>query len=194
MILAIAILVGLYATYMVVQSIRPLFEGGVSTDEWQRIEDESMALLARRDRLVAELRDLEFEAALNKIDDADLVRLRARYESEALALVKELEEGADHYGERIAEQVSALLEGRGVPVAPKSVAPTSADPAPVVPPAEAPCEGCGAALAVDALFCDACGARKGEASVACAGCGTGNRPGARFCKGCGESFAQQEAS
>ena len=197
MILFIAILVGLFAAYMVVQSVRPLFEGGVSADEWQRIEDESMALLVRRDRLVAELRDLEFEAALNKISDADLKRLRARYETEALALVKELEDGADKYGDRIAEQVSALMEGRLPAGAVASAASAPAASAPASPsdaPGAEACASCGDPMPADARFCDGCGAKKGEASVACGGCGASNRPGARFCKGCGEALGEKEAS
>ena len=85
MILFFAIVAGLFALYLFLITGQPLFERGqVTSEEWDRIEDESTELLQRRNRLIEELRDLEFEASLNKIEGADLERLRRRYEKEAL--------------------------------------------------------------------------------------------------------------
>ena len=101
----------LFALYMVYQSVRPLVESAVVTsDDWQRIDDQSMALLGRRDRLLEELRDLEFEASLNKITDRDMDQLRQRYESEALAVMARLETEASDFGTRIDGDIEAVVE------------------------------------------------------------------------------------
>jgi hypothetical protein len=106
MILFLAIAIGLVSLWLIVQAIRPLVERTVVTaQDWERMEDESIELLNRRDRLVAELRDLEFEAALDKISARDMRDLRVRYEAEALDLSRRLDEGAAHYSDRIAGEV-----------------------------------------------------------------------------------------
>ncbi|MCA9557274.1 MAG: hypothetical protein KC583_01810, partial [Myxococcales bacterium] len=111
MLLFLAIAAGLASAYLLVQALRPLLESSVVTAaDWQRVEDESADLLARRDRLVEELRDLEFEAALNKVNAQDLAELRARYEAEAVALVRTLDERASDFDGRIEAEVSARLE------------------------------------------------------------------------------------
>ena len=111
MLLFFAIIGGLFATYLFLITIQPLFERGqVTSEEWDRIEDESSALLARRNRLVEELRDLEFEASLNKIEGEDLERLRRRYEKEALALMAILEEDAKDFDHRIDTDLKLAIE------------------------------------------------------------------------------------
>ena len=87
--LVLALGAGLFGIYLLVRTVQPLVESGVVTaEEWQRVEDEASTLLNRRDRLIAELRDLEFEAALNKIDASEMDALRVRYEAEALNVVR----------------------------------------------------------------------------------------------------------
>ena len=211
MLLFLAMGVGLLAAWLVVQALRPLFERGVVTaDDWSHMEDESAALLNRRDRLVSELREIEFEAALHKIDARDLEALRARYEAEALAVMNRLDERAEAYETRIDADVNATLEaarakreGRA-PATPATPATPEAPPAapeaapeappapvddPVVPPPAEPegpdCVACGETLEPDAAFCDHCGAAQGQA---CPDCERRNRPGARFCKGCGAAL------
>lgn len=110
MLLFLAIAAGLVALYLLIQSIRPLVETGVVTAaEWQRVEDESLILLERRDQLLAELQELEFEAALDKIDARDLAALRKQYEVEAIALDKRLEDRREEYDGRIEAQVEQTL-------------------------------------------------------------------------------------
>ncbi|MCA9525187.1 MAG: hypothetical protein KC549_02680, partial [Myxococcales bacterium] len=104
----LAIAVGALSLWVLLSALRPLVETTVVTSaDWERLEDESMVLLERRDRLVAELRDLEFEAALNKIGAKDLAELRTRFELEALAVERQLEENADDYNTRIEADVEA---------------------------------------------------------------------------------------
>lgn len=212
MLLFLAIAAGLVAAWLIVSAVRPLVERGVvSADDWRRLEDESMELLARRDRLVEELRDIELEAALNKLDPRDLAELRARYEAEAVSLVRALDERVEVYQDRIAADVDAASRRRRPAAAAETAQPepkTEPQPEPKAPvkPAPAPaakarpaaaaadaagCVACGAALEPEARFCDGCGAAQG---AACAGCGQPNRPGARYCKGCGTALAVEESA
>ena len=90
--LTLAVIAGVGVLYLFYAMLRPLLESGeVSAEEWARMEDESMTLLARRDRAVAELRDLEFEVAMNKVGDQDYQQLWQKYEGEALLLIQQLE-------------------------------------------------------------------------------------------------------
>lgn len=110
MVLLFAIAAGLVALYLLAQTIRPLFERGIVTaEEWQRVEDESLSLLNRRDQLLEELRDLEFEAALNKVGARDLAAMRLRYEHEAVELDRQLDARAEQYDDRIEAQVEQTL-------------------------------------------------------------------------------------
>jgi hypothetical protein len=103
MFLLLAILVSLLALYLLHLALKPLLDREVVTAaEWDRLEDDSAELIARRDRLVDELRDLESEAALSKLDPDDLLHLRTRFEREALEVVGRLDERARDYNERIA--------------------------------------------------------------------------------------------
>ncbi len=219
MLLLLAIAAGFFTVYLLVQSLRPLTERGVVTaEDWQRVEDESVDLLLRRDRLIAELRDLEFEASLDKIAGRDLEELRARYAAEALEVDRRLQaQTADYQGAidaAVDERLTAPAKGAtaagaaGVPDAaaadagtargasaeaatPKAPAATSPEVAPEDGQAAIVCGACSASLPGDARFCDQCGAR----ATACPECKADNRPGARFCKGCGHdlSGAAEEA-
>ncbi len=150
MLLFVALAFGLLAVHLVVSAIRPLVESGVVTaDDWARIEDNSAELLNRRDRLIAELREIEFEAALHKIDARDLQALRARYEAEALEVVRRLDERAEGYESRIDADVTDTLDAAEVRREQKATPPT---------PDEAPtCGSCGAQNRSGARFCDGCG-------------------------------------
>lgn len=199
MLVFIAISVGLVSTWLLFHALLPLTERGtVTASEWERIEDESIRLLERRDLLIAELRDLEFEAALNKVGDKDLELLRARYEAEALDVVRQLDEQAEAYTDRIdtdvADRIAAAQAKRAAqqaePVVPpktkKPVEPVAETAEPVIEIADdAPaqsCPACDVAVQPDARFCDGCGTKLG---AACGECGTRNRAEAKFCKRCG---------
>lgn len=138
MLLFLAIAAGLFALYLLIQSIRPLVETGVVTAaEWQRVEDESLILLERRDQLLAELQELEFEAALDKIDARDLAALRKQYEVEAIALDKQLEDRREQYGGRIEAQVEQTLADAAARRATRTGEAAPAEPAAASPAASA---------------------------------------------------------
>ena len=111
MLIFVAVAMALVSAYWLVLTIQPLAERRTfSAEDWARLEDDSLDLLARRDRLIEELRDIEFEASMGKIEDADLEVLRARYEDEALQLMGRLESEHEDFEERIAGDIDALLE------------------------------------------------------------------------------------
>lgn len=107
----LAILAGLITVYLIYQAIKPLIETTqVTAEDMQLVEDESMALLTRRDRLVEELKELEFEAALNKIDARDLKVLKARFEREAMEVYARLDKASEAYQSRINADVASKLK------------------------------------------------------------------------------------
>ena len=111
MILSLAVMIGLIALYFVLSSVQPLTEGSVMTaEEWQRLEDETLVLLQRRDRVFAEIRELDFEAALNKVDIDDFTVLKRRYEDEALEIMDQLQVAFETYGSRIDDDIEAIVE------------------------------------------------------------------------------------
>ncbi len=111
MLIYVAIATGLIAVYMLIVTLRPLVDRAVVTaDDWQRLEDESLEILLHRDRIIEELRDLEFEAAMDKVEERDLETLRRRYESEALRLMGEIETQVGAYDARIDADVKTVIE------------------------------------------------------------------------------------
>ena len=115
MVLSLAIGTGLLASYWIYLSLRPLAEKGqVSAADWARLDDDSTELLAKRDRLIEELKDIEFEAALNKVDGRDLELLRQRYESAAVDVMGELEDEVSQYGSRIEADIGQVRHRRNL--------------------------------------------------------------------------------
>ncbi|MFN3197924.1 MAG: zinc-ribbon domain-containing protein [Bradymonadia bacterium] len=209
----LALLSGLVTVYLIYQAIKPLLDTTrVTVDDLQAVEDESMALLTQRDRLVDELKELEFEAALNKIGARDLKQLKAKYEREAMAVYERIDAASEAYQDRIDADVNTRLKGKQKAEAPEAApeqvklekkAPepetAAAEPQaeePVVPQAQTKtCWSCGGERDVEGEFCDLCGAPSEPPQViSCAACGTENRPGARFCKRCGTDLQSVEAN
>ena len=91
--LSLAVLLAITALTLLLKSLSPLLDQrSVSAEEWVRLEDDALELLRRRDRLVEELRELEFEAKMDKLDGDDLSDLRQQYRAEALALMRALDQ------------------------------------------------------------------------------------------------------
>ena len=109
--LTVAVLFGIAALSLFLRSLSPLFDRAImSAEDWGRLEDESLALLRRRDRLVEELQDLEFEAKMNKLGQEDLSDLQRQYREEALALMRTL----DQHQEGIEGALKQDLEERSL--------------------------------------------------------------------------------
>ena len=211
MILSLAVVTGLIALYLLLSSVQPLTEGSVITaEEWQRLEDETLSLIQRRDRVFAEIRELDFESALNKVDARDFKTLKRQYEDEAMEIMDQLQTAFDAYGTRIDSDMESVIEAarqrragiepivESVKEVPSTVTdrPETVEKAVVVTdevnraaasPHVGPwtCTSCETSLPADALFCDGCGQAR---TVACQSCGADNRFNARFCKGCGSAM------
>ena len=186
MLIFLATFLGLFSLYMLLQTVRPLVERTVITsDDWQRIDDQSSELIGRRDRLLDELRDLEFEASLNKIVGRDLDELRRRYEGEALAVMAKLEAEAKTFEGRIGRDIDNVI---ATAQARRDAQALTTD-AVHTPSGESPAAkeetsssngsqleaGSEASSTVD----------KEPAHQICPSCGSENRPQARFCDTCG---------
>jgi hypothetical protein len=127
----------------------------------------------RRGAALLALKEIEFDRATGKLNDADYELLKGRYSVEAVAALNE-EEGviataADAPEAMIAARVAALRSAGA------SGAPVS-------------CPRCGPRPEVDARFCSSCGLPVGE-PAACRSCGAALPPGGRFCPGCGARAA-----
>jgi hypothetical protein len=114
--LFLAVVAALVTLYLLGRAVSPLAERSVFTAaDWSRVEDESADLLAQRDRLIGELKDLEVEAAMNKIDPNDLSRLRARFETEALEVVRRMDERAAQYADRLGTKATETTPEQEAP-------------------------------------------------------------------------------
>lgn len=109
-------------------------------------------------RVLAALRELEFDRATGKLSQSDYEQLTTKYSAEALRLQRE-EDASREAGAR---------PGRGD--VGRAGAPT--------------CPTCGPRPEADAIFCSACGTRLADPD-GCIACGAALTPGARFCAECG---------
>jgi hypothetical protein len=109
-------------------------------------------------RVLAALRELEFDRATGKLSPADYEQLTTKYSAEALRLQRE-EDALREAG-----------SGPGRAASTRAGAPT--------------CPTCGPRPEADAIFCSACGTRMSEPE-GCSACGAALAPGARYCAECG---------
>ncbi len=125
----------------------------------------------RRGVALLALKEIEFDRATGKLNDADYETLKARYTIEAAAALREDEAAgaSDDPEAMIAARVAALRSG-------------NASGSPVT------CPRCGPRPEHDARFCSTCGLSLLPPS-ACARCGASLPPDGRFCPGCGLAVA-----
>jgi hypothetical protein len=158
--LMVGILLATGATYFVLRpilwpqaelDIPPGDEGDDPNDD---LSPQAVALRA--------LKEIEFDRAMGKLSDADYDELHAKYQGEALAALRGVEE-------------PRLTPG---------ASPGIAKPAP-----RAVCPTDGPRPEPDAAFCSACGRRLGTAPGYCARCGSALETDARYCNRCGSRVA-----
>ncbi|MBI5815658.1 MAG: zinc ribbon domain-containing protein [Nitrospinae bacterium] len=63
-------------------------------------ENELSALLFKKEAAYAAIKDLEFDRSTGKIDDADYEQMKAQFEAEAIAVLKELSGAGPAEGEK----------------------------------------------------------------------------------------------
>ena len=119
------------------------------------------------------LKEIEFDRATGKISDEDYVRLKARYESDAIAAIK-AEEQAAKQDVAVADRAEAAIRR----------ARERAGTGPRV------CPTCGPRPEDNATFCSTCGRSLVTASTPrCSQCGAQLADGAKFCAECGGAIA-----
>jgi hypothetical protein len=144
---------------------------GVTSDD-SDLEDLTESDSPKIKALLA-LREVEFDRATGKLSEEDYVKLKARFESDAIAAIKAEEAAAVHQpappGERAEAAIRRAREQAGQRV----------------------CLSCGLRPEANAVYCSNCG-RSLVAPVAaarCPVCGAGLRAGAKFCAECGGAIA-----
>ncbi len=123
-------------------------------------------LSERKEQLYASILELEFDRELGKLPESDFQRMRSELESQALAIIEQIEQieeptARDELEQRIEREIAALL--------------SDDDPSPQPmpqPPASQP-----SAPAITTKFCGQCGTARRDAAD-------------RFCTQCGKAFEE----
>ncbi len=120
------------------------------------------------------LKEIEFDRATGKISDEDYVRLKARYESEAIAAIKAEEQAEARQAAPVADRAEAAIR-------------RAREQAGAGPRA---CPSCGPRPEANAVFCSSCGRSLVTVSAPrCSQCGAQLSDGAKFCAECGGVIA-----
>ena len=107
-------------------------------------DDEEDPLLARRDRALAALKEIDFDRATGKLSDADYEKMKSQFSAEALDAIKAVDDAAVAPAD--ADAVEALIAlARG----------------PATTGGRRFCLECGASLGESLKFCQECGAPAG---------------------------------
>ncbi len=153
---------------------------GSRQDALRKIIEEAQEALRSEhaSRVVAALREIEFDRETGKLSDSDYAELKTRYTREALAEL------------RAADAREAPTAPVFTPVAVLSID-ESADPVEAAirraRENQRSCGVCGPRPEPDATYCSSCGR---YLPGACAKCGTSvDLVGSRFCSGCGDQLA-----
>ncbi len=123
-------------------------------------------------RALLALREVEFDRATGKLAEDDYIRLKAKYESDAIAAIRAEEQAAKEEARPAADRAEEVIrrakqQGRRA------------------------CPTCGPRPEPNAVYCSACG-RSLVATAAvprCPVCGAALAEGAKFCAECGGAIA-----
>jgi len=146
---------------------RPLLERPDVADDPLRPAD---LLLASRERVLTQLRDLDFDRTMSKINEADYTAQRAQLVAEGVAILKQLDDlglpQAEAAGavDEIAAAVAQLRARRAAPAVPDVDDQIEAGVAAVRRASKAP--------AAEKIFCTHCGTEAVPGDRFCARCGT----------------------
>ncbi|MEM6954444.1 MAG: zinc ribbon domain-containing protein [Myxococcota bacterium] len=183
-------------------SIRAAFSPESAFDLPTSEASQRRRLEEKKEALLANLKDLDFDHAGGKIDDADYAKLRNKLRREAKQVLRLLDADVAPYRDKAAELVKNHLGGSGTAYRGK----TPADTVPVdeerdlhvvlpegvdVPDAAKKAIGQFVKEHLEQERPDVLAAV--DALITCTNCGTRNDPDAAFCKKCGASLAEQAA-
>jgi hypothetical protein len=189
-----SILLGLALVLVVAFIIaQPLVAGGAQRERQPGPADQ---LRAEHERVLTQLRDLDFDHATGKINAEDYTEQRAQLVAQGVSVLKQLDAlsasvaaqpTAPAKGRSVEDEIEAAIAQRRAPaeidaeveaaVAGRRAASGSA------PAAGHPCHACGASVSAADRFCPECGAAQ---SVACPNCGRPAAAGDQFCGSCGQ--------
>jgi len=163
---------------------RPLLEHASVTDTPVSPAEQ---LLAQREQVLTQLRDLDFDHSMSKINDVDYAAQRAQLVAQGVALLKQL----DALGVP-PDADMAIVPGSAADAIEAAVARRRGQPAPdAAASVEAAIE---ARVAERRASQPAPAARPAAADrVFCGQCGTPAQPGDRFCARCGAALAAPDA-
>lgn len=128
----------LLTTAVVLFVIRPLFASDGRIRERSRREGRRRGMLEDRERIYAAIQELDFDYRMGKVEEADYRQTRARYENDAITLLKALDKSGSRtetIAKRIEAEIAALRKKRS----------------------SRTCPDCDAILPTDARFCPGCG-------------------------------------
>jgi len=150
------------------------------------------ALQEQKKQILTAIKELDFDRAMNKIDVGDFETLRARYERDALQVLKAIDE--EFEGWRNAAETLAGKQAKPSQAAPTAPAAPAAAPEETRTESEARhCPSCKEPNAFDAVFCKKCGSRLPGPKV-CDACQSENDADADFCNRCGTSLSADAAA
>ncbi len=199
-----SILLGL-ALLLIVSFVvaRPLLFSGHDRERAAR-GGQADALLFERERVLAQLRDLDFDHATSKIADDDYAAQRAALVAQGVAVLKQLdalgisaapangsaaEAGAETPEDEIEAAIAAArsrsgaLPAAGAAEAIEAQVRAARGAPPTAEAVELACGNCGAGVQPTDRFCPKCGAPQ---TLTCPHCGRAARAGDQFCGGCGQ--------
>ena len=107
------------------------------------------ALEREKSLTLRSIKELEFDRAMGKVSEKDFDEMAGRLRARALALMRELDQGASTYRAAIEQELNQRLSRKGAASA---------------APANLRCEACDAANDLDAVFCKKCGSKVAAAS------------------------------
>ncbi len=170
--------------------------GETPLPEWayEAAETDTTELARDRMRLLRGLKDLEYERDVGRVSAEDFEAQRGQYQDQLVAVMASLDRKLEPFVKRAEKDIEERL--RRAPAAPArdsadASAKTAAEAAQSTSSLPLGCATCGAALAVDSVFCKKCGARVVPSSIVCGACKTENDPDSVFCKKCGKRVADE---
>ncbi len=152
------------------------------------------ALEEEKKQILMAIKELDFDRAMTKINDQDFETLRARYERDALRVLKAIDEEFEGWRKK-AEALATkhLRTARPAKASPRPETAPAATKAKASDESTHDCPSCKTANDADSRFCKKCGSRL-PGPKTCDSCQTENEKDAEFCTRCGTKFAQGDAS
>ncbi len=170
LLVALAALALVFEPLATTREVAPVAGGGSADDDLD-LEDLTESDSPKVRALLA-LREIEFDRATGKLAEEDYVRLKTKYESDAIAAIRAEEQAAKEEARPASDRAEEVIrrakqQGRRT------------------------CPSCGPRPESNAVYCSSCGRSLVAATSAarCPVCGAALAEGAKFCAECGGAIA-----